>query len=165
MAKGTEALNLLRALEKGGLRHLIVGGMAVVLYGIERATFDIDIAISPCVDDVKRLMDILKRLGYSKVIDPDTGKKIGELDEFEAEKVLEAESVRVTDGQSVDILVVPSGTFDFMWEYHVEVSYKGAKILVPSILDLIHLKEQAGRPIDLEDARKLRHILRSKKRG
>jgi hypothetical protein len=164
MAKGTEALNLFRALEKEGLRHLIVGDMAVVLYGVERATFDIDIAISPNIEDAKRLMGILKKAGYSRAVDPDTGKKIGALDEVGAEEILKFESVRVTDGQSVDILVVPLGTFDFMWEYHVEVSYKGAKILVPSILDLIHLKEQSGRPIDLEDARKLRHILRSKKR-
>lgn len=137
--------------------------MAVVLYGVERATFDIDIAIGPTVDDVALLLDILGHLGYSEIVNAETGEGIASIDNTHPDDIIEAKSVRVKNGHSVDILIVPGGTFDFMWEHRVEVQYKGVTIPIPSLVDLIHLKEQSGRPIDVEDAKALRHILRTKK--
>ncbi len=44
--------------------YLVVGGLAVNLYGIPRVTQDIDILISFEKKNVEKLMDILKRLDY-----------------------------------------------------------------------------------------------------
>jgi hypothetical protein len=78
--------------------------------------------------------------------------------------VLARESVRVLNDGPIDVMVVPTDKFDFLWSYRVETGYQGVKILVPSLLDLIRIKEQAGRPIDIQDAAALRHILRTRKR-
>ena len=44
--------------------YLLVGGLAVNLYGIPRVTHDIDILISFERKNVEKLMEILKRLDY-----------------------------------------------------------------------------------------------------
>lgn len=164
MEKENEALSLFKALNKEKLRYAVVGGMAVVLYGVERATFDIDIALAPDAEDVQRLLRIFQSLGYLEVVDVESGKHIAKLSKIKAAEVIELNSVRVENGIPVDILIVPAETFDFLWKYRVEVPYKGAVIPIPSLPDLIHLKERSGRPIDLEDAKKLRYVLRTKRR-
>ncbi len=163
MEKENETLSLFKALNKEGLRYTIVGGMAVVLYGIERATFDVDIALAPDTNEISRLLKLLEKLGYSKVVHVESGKPIAGLSKIKATEIIELESVRVENEISVDILVVPAGTFDFLWKHRVEVQFKGTVIPIPSLIDLIHLKEHSGRPIDLEDAKKLRRILRARK--
>lgn len=162
MEKENEAISLFKALNREGLRYTVVGGMAAVLYGVERATFDIDTALAPDAEDAQRLLMILQSLGYSEVVDVESGKHIAKLSKIDVAEIIELKSVRVENGIPVDILIVPAETFDFLWKYRVEVPYKGAVILIPSLLDLIHLKKRSGRPIDLEDAKKLRHILRTK---
>jgi hypothetical protein len=162
-AKEVGAQRLFAALKEEGLRYLVVGGTAAVLYGVQRATFDIDIAIAPKKKDIEHFLSLLKRLGYNELIDINTEERIGKIGEVGVDEIKKRESVRAKNGQAVDILVVQHSNFNFMWEYRIETKYKGTTILLPNLLDLIHLKEHAGRPIDLEDAKKLRQILRTKK--
>lgn len=164
MEKEAEAIRLFKALEKEKIRYVIIGGMAVILYGVQRATFDIDIGILPEPKEVDKLLKLLVRLGYKDAFDADTGDFISLLKNLQGPKIIEMRSVKIKNGYEVDIMVIPSGTFRYVWEYRVEVPYKGATIPIPNLVDLIRLKEQAGRPIDIEDVAKLRHILRTSKK-
>ena len=157
-------LSLFRELEREGLRFLVIGGFASNIYGVERATFDLDLAIAPDQDHVGRLLNVLRRLGYRRLVDVNTEKAIGDIDRVDIQRIIGLETVRVKNGRDVDILIVPSTQFEYLWQYRVDLEYHGAKIPLPNPVDLIHMKEQSSRPVDLEDARKLRHIIASKKR-
>lgn len=39
------------------VKYLVIGGIAVVLYGVPGATFDLDILIEPSHDNARRLLD------------------------------------------------------------------------------------------------------------
>jgi hypothetical protein len=76
------------------------------------------------------------------------------------EDALKMESFGVRDGYSIDILFIRKEDFDFLWKYKVEVPFEGQIIPIPSLLDLIRIKEKSSRPKDLDDVKRLRHILR-----
>jgi len=162
--KKTGTVELFLKLEKEDLRYLVVGGFALNLYGVDRATFDLDIAICRDRKDLARLLEVLERAGYKSLVDVNSGKFMADIGKADSEKILELESVRVKNRRDVDILIVPSAQFDYLWQYHVDLEYEGARILLPNPMDLIHMKEQSSRPVDIEDARKLRHIVYSRKK-
>jgi predicted nucleotidyltransferase len=41
------------------VKYVVIGGIAAVLHGVPRATFDLDILIEASPDNVKRLLDAL----------------------------------------------------------------------------------------------------------
>lgn len=160
----TGTVELFLALEKEGLRFLVIGGFASNLYGVDRATYDIDLAIAPDPVAIASLIAALGRAGYTDVVDINTGKKIADINKIGADRILELESVRIKNKKEVDLLIVPSPQFEYLWEYRLEVGYEAIKIPLPNPMDLVHMKEQSSRPVDQEDAMKLRHLIGSKKR-
>lgn len=54
---------ILFALCDGGVEYIIGGGVAAVLYGVERVTLDIDIAVNMTTDNLDRLIGVIKALG------------------------------------------------------------------------------------------------------
>ena len=162
--KKTGTVELFLELEKEGLRYLVVGGFASNLYGVDRATYDLDIAICPDSKDIARLLKVLGRVGYKSLVDVNSGRFIADIGKADVEKILELESVRVKNRRDVDILIVPSVQFDYLWQYRLDLEYEGATIPLPNPMDLIHMKERSSRPVDIEDARKLRYIIGSRKK-
>ncbi len=55
---------LLQKLSEHNIEYLIVGGLAVNLYGVPRVTQDIDIIIAFEKSNLVRLRNVLKELGY-----------------------------------------------------------------------------------------------------
>lgn len=45
--------------QKNDVRYLVIGGIAAVLYGVPRATFDLDILIEPTKENAQKLHDAL----------------------------------------------------------------------------------------------------------
>lgn len=54
---------LFDTLNKCGVEYLVCGGIAVNLYGIERATADIDITVSLDEENLDRFVSAAKKLG------------------------------------------------------------------------------------------------------
>ena len=56
-------LNRLRdvfgSLERHDVHYVVIGGIAAVVHGVPRATFDLDILIEPSAENVRRLLDAL----------------------------------------------------------------------------------------------------------
>ena len=44
------------SLEKHEVKYVVIGGIAAVLHGVPRATFDLDILIKASPDNAKRLL-------------------------------------------------------------------------------------------------------------
>lgn len=70
-------LNQLRdvfaSFQKHDVRYVVIGGIAAVLHGVPRATFDLDILIKASLDNVQRLLDALleAKLGTATLISAD----------------------------------------------------------------------------------------------
>ena len=154
-----EIKKIIRAFNKRRLRYLVIGGVAVVLYGVERATFDLDILLPQDEKEVALTLKIIKRLGYSKAMD-EKGRKIVNWKEWLVKKKM----LRISSTQRIDLLTLSRAKFDFMYQYKIRVKFAGLVIPLPEIIDLIHLKEWSGRPRDKEDARLLRAQLRLRKK-
>lgn len=55
------------------VRYVVIGGIAAVLHGVPRATFDLDILIEATPDNAKRLLDALleAQLGTAALTTPE----------------------------------------------------------------------------------------------
>lgn len=126
------------------VKYLVIGGIAVVLYGVPRATFDLDILIQASAGNARRLLDALDEAG------------LGTASLTSAEELVENEITVFQDLVRVDVQTsTPGLDFDAAWEKRNEMEYGGQSFYVVSLEDLISSKRAAGRDVDLQDARLL----------
>lgn len=53
--------------QKHQVRYLVIGGIAVVVYGVPRATFDLDIIIEANKENAQRLLDAMSEAGQRQL--------------------------------------------------------------------------------------------------
>ena len=57
-------LALLRSLETAGVRYAIAGGVAAVLHGVPRMTFDLDLVVDLSEDNIHNLIAVMVSQGF-----------------------------------------------------------------------------------------------------
>ena len=130
--------------QKLDVKYIVIGGIAVVLFGVPRAAFDVDILIEATADNARRLLDALLEAGLR------TASLIS------ADQLLGNEITVFEDRVRVDVQTVTPGLrFEDAWRNRQTMSYHGQTFLVISRADLIASKRAAGRDIDLQDVRLL----------
>lgn len=69
---GSRLVTVCRLLNEAGAAYVVVGGFAVALHGVVRATKDIDILIEPTLENARRVLRALEGLawGVSREVDP-----------------------------------------------------------------------------------------------
>ncbi len=126
------------------VKYLVIGGIASVLYGVPRATFDLDILIDATPPNACRFLDALleARLGMAALTTPD---------ELLAQEItIFKERVRIDVQTST-----PGLRFEDAWHRRETMEYQGQPFHVVSRADLIASKRAAGRKVDLGDVRLL----------
>jgi hypothetical protein len=145
-----EAWRILAALEREGVRYVLVGSVAMAAQGIVRGTRDMDFFISPDHDNVARLRRALKAL-YDD--DPN-------VDEITAEDLQGPyPAIEYTPPHglySMDILARLGEAFRFEDLEAEDVVVKGIRIHVASPRMLYRMKRNTVRPQDRLDAETLR---------
>ena len=141
-------LNRLRdvfvSFQKYEVRYVILGGIAAVLHGVPRATFDLDILIEAKPDNVQRLLDALLEAG------------LGTASLISADELLAHEITVFKDLVRIDVQTATPGlSFEEAWRNRERMEYQGQAFYVVSRDDLIASKRAAGRAVDLEDVRLL----------
>lgn len=127
------------------VRYLVIGGIAAVLYGVPRATFDLDILIEATPDNAVRLLKAL------------TDAHFGTATLTSPEEVLTHEITIFSDRVRIDVQTATPGIrFATAWQHRHTMDYQGQSFYVVSREDLIASKLAAGRTVDLEDVRMLR---------
>ncbi len=71
MTKSLDLEGILRALSEADVRHVVIGGVAVVAHGSLRTTQDLDLVPDPDADNLLRLGNLLARLGARLTLSPD----------------------------------------------------------------------------------------------
>jgi len=50
--------------QRNDVKYVVIGGIAAVLYGVPRATFDLDILIEASEENAQKLLDSLVEIGF-----------------------------------------------------------------------------------------------------
>ena len=130
--------------QKHEVKYIVIGGIAAVLYGVPRATFDLDILIEATPENAERLLSALldARLGTAALT------TAGEL--------LANDVTIFQDRVRIDVQTsTPGLVFAEAWKRRETMTYQGQAFFVVSRHDLIASKMAAGRVKDLEDIRML----------
>ena len=130
------------SLEKHDVKYIVIGGIAAVLHGVPRATFDLDILIESELDNARRLLEALLEAG------------LGTADLTTAEEILDNEITIFQDRVRIDVQTATPGIhFKDAWNNRVTMNYGGQSFFMLSRDDLISAKRASGRKVDLDDVR------------
>lgn len=152
--------NIIDAFTKAKLKYALVGGYALALHGIVRATLDIDLVLSLKLSDFELAEKTLKQLGLQSRLPVRAQDIIKMRKEYIENRNLIAWSfVDYHDpSKLVDILITKD-----LKELDVEtISVGGRKINVISLKELLKMKTEAGRPQDLVDIQNIKEKLAGK---
>lgn len=158
---------IVRALNDGDTRYLVVGGLAVAAHGYGRVTFDIDIVLELQTENIKNALEALAGLGYKPALpvngldfaDPATRKSWLE------EKNMVVFQLHSDTHRETRIDIFVTEPFDFDEEYTralTEEFLPGLPVRFVCIETLIHMKELAGREKDREDIRQLTILMENR---
>lgn len=155
---------LFLALDRAGVRYVLVGGVAVNLRGHLRLTIDTDLIVDLEPGPARRAVEVLLELGLRPRLpedpfdfaDPATRRRWAEERNMQVFSWIDPDDpLRV-----IDLFVAPPVPFEELWERAEPLPLQDAAVRTASIPDLIRLKRIAGRPRDLEDVEALEAILR-----
>lgn len=154
---------MVKALNESSVEYLVVGGLAVNAWNFVRPTKDVDLVIRLRQDNLERALSALTKIGYrpfqpvtaQEMADPET-RRIWR--ETKGMLVLKMWSDAHRD-TPLDVFI--EEPFDFNREYARAKPHElaaGLEVRVVTLGTLLKMKEQAGRPHDLEDIRMLRDL-------
>ena len=127
------------------VKYVVIGGIAAILHGVPRATFDLDILIEATPENSQRLLDALLDAG------------LGTASLTNVEDLLANEITIFRDRVRIDVQTFTPGIeFQDVWIRRKTVTYQGQDFHILSKDDLIASKQAAGREVDLEDVRLLK---------
>src|ERR671938_1264033 len=130
-------LDVFSSFQKHKVRYLVIGGIAAVLHGVPRATFDLDILIEASPDNAQRLLAALTEANFA------TATLIT------ADELLAHEITVFRDRVRIDVQTATPGIqFGSAWQRKVAMSYQGREFYVASKEDVIASKRAAGREKD-----------------
>lgn len=155
-------VDLFSAMARHKVDYLLIGGLAVSLHGVERATMDVDITVAMNPENLASLIATARELGLTPVLPVplEALSDLGLLRQWHAERNLEVFALRAPGlaGVTIDILLFPPVEFADMTRCAIVFNVADTPIRVVSIDDLIALKQAVGRPIDLSDIEHLKRI-------
>ena len=153
---------IFKEFETRDVRYLIVGGMAVNLYGYVRLTMDLDIMVDLSDRNVSKVVNVMEEFGYTPRVPVNPHEFISE--EKRDEWIKEKGAVVFTcidvkrPFKRIDIFLSNPIDFEETYSRRELMTIGGIKLSVISIDDLIKMKASTGRPRDKEDIYHLERI-------
>jgi len=151
--------DVLVELARADVRFVVVGGVAAVMQGVERVTYDLDLVIELTRESCLKAIERLLAIGYRAKIPADPR---GFADETVRESWIRDKGMMVFSfwdaGQhrpQVDIFVRYPLDFEILWTQATKVMLDDVEVRLASPAHLVKMKRSAGRPKDLEDIRAL----------
>jgi Nucleotidyltransferase of unknown function (DUF6036) len=151
-----------REFERQGVQYLLVGGVAVNIYGYIRMTMDLDIMVNLSEDNLSRIIGVMEKLGFSPRVPVDPHDLIAE--EKRVEWIEKKGAVVFTfidlkkPFRQIDVFLTNPMSFSEAYARRKIMAIGEITLSVACLDDLIAMKERAGRPRDLEDASHLKRI-------
>jgi hypothetical protein len=136
--------DVFESLKRHDVKYVVIGGVAAVLHGVPRATFDVDILIEATAENVNSLLTALEDCAFASAALTTTNE------------VLAHEITIFKDRVRLDVQTrTPGLSFEEAWIHKVERAVQGVPFWIASREHVIQSKLAAGRKIDLEDVQSL----------
>lgn len=157
-------LDLFNALQLERVEYVVVGGLAVNLHGVERATMDVDLVLAMNEENLRRFLGAASRLQLTPTL-PVSMESLcdaRQLDEWVRDKHLIAFALHapVPNTPTVDIIVRPAVPFEKMHSNRIEKDIGGVRLSLACIDDIIAMKTGTGRKQDASDIEALKMVQR-----
>lgn len=151
------------ALNREGVRYIVVGGVAVVLQGHLRLTVDLDLIVDLEPNEARKAIGALTALGFRPRV-PVPAHQFAEPEVRKSwirEKGMQVFTMLDFDNplRTVDLFVDHPIAFEELWERSQMLALGETEVRVACTPDLIRLKQLSGRSKDLEDIERLKQIL------
>lgn len=151
---------ILLELEKREIEYIVVGGIAVNLYGIPRMTYDLDLLLNLEDENLLKFLRLISKMGYS----PKMPVKIMELaneqkrNKWIKDKNLKAFCLKNENAviKEIDIVLNSPLNYDEAIKNVNRIELKNTAIPLIEIQDLIKMKENTGRKQDMSDIKYLK---------
>ena len=132
------------SLQEHRVKYVVIGGIAAVLHGVPRVTFDLDLLMEATEKNAKNLLRAFEKAG------------LGTASLITASELLKHEITIFKDRVRIDVQTsTPGVKFEDAWKRKEVMSFQGQEFYVLSKPDLIATKRASGREVDLEDVRLL----------
>jgi hypothetical protein len=151
--------HVIDVLARNGVDFILIGAVAAIAQGYPLNTQDLDLTPARTPENLERLATALRELDArlrtptepSGVDFPIDAYFLGNVDSWTLS----------TPSGDVDLLFAPSGTtgYDDLKRSALSADLWGHSVLVASLVDIIRMKEAAGRPKDLAQLPALRQTL------
>ncbi len=156
--------NLFSALNKGAVKYMVAGGVAVNLYGIERATADIDMILKLDIENLSRFVVVAKKLGLK----PKVPVKLDDfIDSEKRNRWMRDKGMMVFslyDAKNpfflLDIFIEIPFEFDEIYKQREKMKFEDIIIPVIPMKSLVEMKEKSDRPQDRADVFYLKKIMK-----
>ena len=153
--------DIFAALNAAQAKYLLGGGLAVIFYGIRRTTGDIDLCVHLTSDNLERLAQALKRIGFvprlpapiTGLADPKTRRLWTKQKGMKVYSFIEPYG---TPPRNVDVMVEPLKNFDSVYRKRKMATLRGVPVPLMPVKELARMKQKAGRLQDLQDVQDLR---------
>jgi hypothetical protein len=144
-----DALRVIASLNQAGVDYVVVGGVALNLHGLVRATEDLDVFVRPDPENIERLRSALEAVWA----DP-------EIDQITAEDLCgDYPAVRYGPPEGTFYLAIMTRLGEATRFSDLQAEDKdieGVRVRVATPKTLYHMKKDTVRPIDHADALALR---------
>jgi hypothetical protein len=163
-ARQSQLIETLCVLVDSGVRFVVAGGAAMLLYGIKRMTLDLDIAVAPDQANLRRFISTLSVLKFIPR-PPLPAETI--LNDAVVERLVEEKNALVfsfwcpeAPSTQIDMFLTRENSFDRLVSDARTINVSERTVLVASRLKLIEMKRRVEpiRDKDLLDIRALRLI-------
>jgi hypothetical protein len=150
-----------RALNEGGVRFIVVGGLAVNAHGYGRMTQDLDLVVPLDEATIKAIFELLASLGYRPIV-PISAQQFADRHQRErwiAEKGMTVLSFHSDEHRETPVDLFATVPFEFDEEYELSLIEEVAPdvpIRIVRYPTLLRMKLDAGRAQDLADIEELR---------
>ncbi len=147
-------LTFIDALENENVEYILIGGLAVILYGMPRLTQDIDLFVKPDEHNISKLRTALLSLYQDKSINEIT---LSELTQYSVIRY------GTPEGFNIDIITQLGKTFSYeKLEYQV-LTFEGHRLRIATPETLFELKKNTPRPVDRSDILFLTELIQKNK--
>lgn len=130
-----------RALNKNRIKYLVIGGIAVNLYGLMRLTRDLDLMVDLSRDNLDKFIKVIESLGYETKVPQTKWDKLTAI----------AFTHKTDETKRVDIFLRNPINFKGAYKRRKVFSVDDLKISCVSLDDLMKLKNKSERIRDLAD--------------
>lgn len=147
---------LLRSLTGAGVEFVLIGGWALPVHGVGRATFDVDVVPEPARSNLQRLLDVLREL---EAVAPESDPQF---DPLTLQVLTGGATVKcLTRLGELHIVQSQAGIppYEELRARSIELEIEGVTFPVCSYEDLVAMKLATGRAqdeIDVADLRRAR---------